>query len=627
MERRKLTKEDIDKVRSIEGFPIGTDEDIIALSDAPFYTACPNPFIEEFVREHGTPYDEATDDYHCEPFAADVSEGKNDPIYNAHTYHTKVPYKAIMRYILHYTKPGDLVFDGFCGTGMTGVAAQMCGHPEPAFKSAIEKNMPNVQWGVRNAILNDLSPAATFIAYNYNKSIDPREFELFAREHLDQCARELGWMYETQHVHENGDPVTGIDGSPLMGKINYTVWSDVFVCPNCSNELVFGDVAYDLKADKVTTDFTCPKCGARLKKDSCEHAHSPEFDPILNSIVVTNKQVPFLINYSVGTKRYNKSPDDYDFEVIEKVREMAKSINYSAQPMMLKGGSNWGEIFRAGYHFGIEYAHQFYTLRNLCAVIKLWNSSEKSEFRWMITAILNYVNKKQSFTGGGGGMPGVLYIASLVQEKNVFDVFSRKIQSMVKAYNELRIPGAFAVGTGSSTALQTIPSNCIDYIFVDPPFGANIMYSEASFLWEDLLRVYTNNTPEAIQSSYQKKALVDYQGLMEKSFSEFVRVLKPGHWITIEFHNSQNAVWNAIQEALLRAGLIIADVRTLDKQQGSFKQVTTNGAVKQDLVISAYKPKDQFVREFETNIGTEETAWAFVRQHLEKIRLFCTDDG
>ncbi|GIW56394.1 MAG: hypothetical protein KatS3mg082_2798 [Nitrospiraceae bacterium] len=56
-----------------------------------------------------------------------MSEGKNDPIYNAHSYHTKVPHKAIMRYILHYTEPGDVVFDGFCGTGMTGVAAQLCG--------------------------------------------------------------------------------------------------------------------------------------------------------------------------------------------------------------------------------------------------------------------------------------------------------------------------------------------------------------------------------------------------------------------------------------------------------------------------------------------------------------------
>lgn len=128
MERRELTKADPDKVRDIEGFPIGTDEDIIALSDAPYYTACPNPFIGDFIKEHGHPYDPETDDYHREPFAADVSEGKNDPDLQRplHSYLTKVPYKAIMRYILHYTDPGDIVLDGFCGTGMTGVAAQMC---------------------------------------------------------------------------------------------------------------------------------------------------------------------------------------------------------------------------------------------------------------------------------------------------------------------------------------------------------------------------------------------------------------------------------------------------------------------------------------------------------------------
>ena len=166
MEERKLTKADIDKVRHIEGFPIAKDEDIIALSRPPYYTACPNPFIADFIAEHGTPYDETTDDYHREPFAADVSEGKNDPIYNAHSYHTKVPYKAIMRYILHYTKPGDIVFDGFCGTGMTGVAAQMCGHPDHEFKEHIEAEMPNAIWGSRRALLNDLSPAATFIAHN-----------------------------------------------------------------------------------------------------------------------------------------------------------------------------------------------------------------------------------------------------------------------------------------------------------------------------------------------------------------------------------------------------------------------------------------------------------------------------
>ena len=122
--REKLKDPDF---RKIEGFPIGKDEDILALSDPPYYTACPNPFIEDFIKNYGTPYDPSIP-YNKKPFAADVSEGKNDPIYNAHSYHTKVPHKAIMRYILHYTQPGNIVFDGFCGTGMTGVAAQLCGN-------------------------------------------------------------------------------------------------------------------------------------------------------------------------------------------------------------------------------------------------------------------------------------------------------------------------------------------------------------------------------------------------------------------------------------------------------------------------------------------------------------------
>lgn len=204
MEPRKLTKEDIDKVRDIEGFPIGTDEDIIALSDAPYYTACPNPFIEEFIKENGTPYDEATDDYHREPFAADVSEGKNDAIYGAHNYHTKVPYKAIMRYILHYTKPGDIVLDGFAGSGMTGVACQMCGSPDTETKMKIKKEMleTDVSWGVRKAVLNDLSVAASFIAYGQNSKIDAQWYVVEAKKVLSECEKEYGWAYRTYHTSE-----------------------------------------------------------------------------------------------------------------------------------------------------------------------------------------------------------------------------------------------------------------------------------------------------------------------------------------------------------------------------------------------------------------------------------------
>lgn len=256
----KLIKEHLDKVRHIEGFPIAKDEDIIALSQPPYYTACPNPFIEDFIKEHGKPYDEATDDYHREPFAADVSEGKNDLVYMAHNYHTKVPYKAIMRYILHYTEPGDIVFDGFCGTGMTGIAAHMCSNPDSKLKTQLEKEIKNIKWGTRKAVLNDLSPAASFITYNYNTLFNSQVFKEEALRVLDECEKEFGWMYETIHVDEKNNVIIGIDGKPIKGRINYIVWSDVLVCPNCSKEIVFWDVAVGNKKKKIKDVFKCNQC-------------------------------------------------------------------------------------------------------------------------------------------------------------------------------------------------------------------------------------------------------------------------------------------------------------------------------------------------------------------------------
>lgn len=161
------------KFRKIEGFPIGEDADILAMSDPPYYTAYPTPFLADLVREWslGKKKDSSTL-YSRNPLAIDVSEGKTDPLYKAHSYHTKVPYKAIVPAILHYTDPGDIILDGFRGSGMTGVAAQVCAHPDPDLKQAVEQarvsaGLPAPVWGPRHAVLNDLSPAATFIAANY----------------------------------------------------------------------------------------------------------------------------------------------------------------------------------------------------------------------------------------------------------------------------------------------------------------------------------------------------------------------------------------------------------------------------------------------------------------------------
>jgi len=626
MEERKLTKEDIDRVRDIEGFPIAKDEDIIALSRPPYYTACPNPFIGDFISEHGTTYDEATDDYHREPFAADVSEGKSDPIYKAHAYHTKVPYKAIMRYILHYTEPGDIVLDGFCGSGMTGVAAQMCGAPDYETKAIFDAEMKGIKWGKRNAIICDLSPAATYISYSYNHKTDINAFQKATEKLLVQCEKEFGWMYETQHT-QDGQIVTGLNGLPIKGMINYTIWSDVFVCPSCSKEIVFWENGVDIEKGKVLDTFSCPHCRSQLSKRDCVRVQETNYDNIMKKVVTTAKQVPVYINYSVGKKRYEKKPDVFDLSLIKKINEM--EVPYWVPTSELPIGYNTEQPKKS---HGVTNIHQFYTKRTLMYLAALFAHAKDPELYVILTKIAMRLTKLYRLTymngcwgAGGGPMGGTLYISSLVKEisvlkqlkENIKDVLT--IKSAGKSYS--------CITTQSTTSLKQFPSNSVDYIFTDPPFGSNLNYSELSFIWEAWLSVYTDNNKEAIINSVQNKALVDYQRLMEQSFCEYFKVLKPGRWITVEFHNSQNSVWNSIQEALLRAGFVVCDVRILDKKQSSFKQTTSAAAVKQDLVISAYKPKESFIRQFSERAGDPEMAWEFVRQHLQNVPIAPDSSG
>ena len=635
--------------RKIEGFPIGEDEDIIKLSDPPFYTACPNPFINDFIKHYGKPYN-PEENYSREPFAADVSEGKNDPIYNAHSYHTKVPHRAIMRYILHYTEPGDIVFDGFCGTGMTGVAAQMCGDKKTVEslcytvledgKILDENGKAFSKLGARYAILNDLSPAATFSAYNYNTPIDAEAFEREAKRILEEVEAECGWMYLTLH-NPTPDQIQkavemlktkgkGFKEDNILpwGKINYTVWSDVFTCPECSGEVVFWEAAVDKDQGKVLTEFQCPHCGATLVKRKLERVMETKYDKAIGQTIKQAKQMPVLINYTFRKKRFEKTPDDFDLALIEHIE--TSDIPYWYPTNRVPKGDKTGDPLK----LGITHVHHFYTKRNLWVLASvsegiknLSNHNTKGRLFWSINSIQNYINKKQSFGGGGGGVSGTLYIPSLIQEKNLFDVYYRKIKKIQKLPIYQKADTNPLISTQSLSYVLKINKESIDYIFIDPPFGGNLMYSELNFLWEAWLKVFTNNKPEAIINKVQRKGLLEYQELMTRCFKEYYRVLKPGRWMTVEFHNSQNSVWNAIQEAIQRAGFVIADVSTLDKHQGTFNQVTSSGAVKQDLIISAYKTNGGLEERFELEAGTEEGVWDFVREHLKRLPVFVEKNG
>lgn len=584
MDYNEDLKSKLPELKKIEGFPIGSDEDILALSEPPYYTACPNPYIADFIKEHGKPYDEATDVYHREPFVGDVSEGKNDPIYNAHSYHTKVPHKAIMKYIEHYTDEGDIVLDGFCGTGMTGVASQLLN---------------------RKAILSDLSPIATFIAYNYNHKVDINDFNKKSIQILDEVEKECGWMYETDHLI-NGKP------SQEKGRINDIIWSDVFCCPFCNNELIFWDVA--VNEGNVKDDYKCESCSAIMKKSNCERLKVSLFDDIIQEYITHSKQVPVQINYTFRNKRFIKKPDKQDILLLEKI--YSAKIPYWVPIRKIHAGFNTNQPIQS---HNFTFVHHFFTKRNLYTLSVFYNKIGNNNFlKFLFTSVLNNLTKRYRYrTTGGGGPSGNLYIPSLSKELNPINAYKAKISSFECLGNDMQIS---LISNQSTTCLTNITNNSIDYIFTDPPFGENIMYSEMNLIWESWLKAHTNSQDEAIMNSTQLKGLLEYNVLMLRSFKEYYRVLKPKRWITVEFHNSSSKVWNGIQDGLAKAGFIIAQVSVLDKMQGSFKQVTAAGSVSNDLVISAFKPESQFENRFLSFAG-KDLETDFIKQFLSQLPI------
>lgn len=651
-ELRKKLKDP--EFRKIEGFPIGEDEDILKLSDPPFYTACPNPWLADFVADWESQKKPKSQGwtYHREPFAADVSEGKNDPVYNAHSYHTKVPHKAIMRYILHFTDPGDIVFDGFCGTGMTGVAAQMCGdrsvveslgyrvEQDGSILQQQENERGEQVWtlfsklGVRFACLSDLSPAATFIANNYNTPILSYVFDREATRILNEVRDECGWMYKSFDA----------DGKQ-NGQLNYMVWSDVFTCPECSSDFAFWDLAVDIENGTVLDDFKCPKCDHWLSKSPAnqksqppkssaqrrpnsskiERAWNTHFDLHLNQLVRQAKQIPVLLNCTSGGKRFEKRPDHFDLELSIKTQNIRCPHRIPTNRLIA------GQETRRNDPIGITHIHHFYTVRNLVTLSSFFNRAP-SWLKWAVTGAIQRGSKQHQIAitrvggskakdGGAtaGHRRGTLYVPSNQIEMNAITLLSDRISAIRKALIKPR-PRQVVIATESTTAR----SNCVeqfDYLFFDPPFGANIAYSELNSLQEAWLGLFTNQLHEAIEDKPQGKCLSDYHLLIRQCFESAYKRLKPGRWMTVEFSNTSAGVWNVIQSALQEAGFIVANVSSLDKKRGGLNAIVGNTAVKQDLAISAYKPNGGFEKRFETEGQTEEGAWDFIRTHLKYLPI------
>ena len=482
--------------RKIAGFPKGDDEAILALSDPPYFTVCPNPFLTDFVKFCNRAPSSVEVLNPRTPFASDVSEGRYAAESLAHSYHTKVPARAIVRYILHYTKPGDIVLDGFAGTGMTAIAAQLCGSLSKAERLEIEKDVPNAVWGKRNAIIADLAPAATFIAANYLHTPSVPNLDRQCDAAIEAVRRATNEYFVTR--------VNPDRGPCFNARIDHTVWSDVFACPNCGAELILWNIAVGADGDIDKSKIHCSSCGSELRGSDLERVPSASYDTLLDATIIRPKSVPVKIDYSFSGGRGAKTPSDEDLEILNQAERTLAAARVPIFKMLFRDGA-WGDMYRSGYHAGTSHFHQFYSARNLIALSALCDAVLRPTVTWgasmLLTATAQKLSRMMRYMSDGIGriQNGVLYFPSLFKETNPVHLLEIAKGQLVKLKREVPLsPEGAIISTSSASDLRGLPDGSVDYVFVDPPFGGNIMYSELNFLWEAWLGVFTNNEPEAI---------------------------------------------------------------------------------------------------------------------------------
>ncbi len=519
-------------------------------------------------------------------FERPLPSSRSGAFYNTFSYPTKISPESIGVYIATMTKPGDTVLDVFSGSGSTGVAALLCEYPTDRMKELAEEFGVKPIWGKRNAVLSELGTYASFASKTITSKVKSSEFKQTVDDFVTRADEEIGDLYKT------------LDPEGNLGIIRYVIWSEVIVCPNCGHEMLYFDQGTKRNPVEFLKEIECPKCKKKHNVDDYSFATEKYQDPILNCSTVRKKRVPAWIYGTTNGKNWDRKATSQDKKTFGRIEH--KLLEYRGTAKRIK----WGELHRSGYHFGIDYLHQFYTERNFYVFHKLWDItniyddeirdalrllllSYNSTHCTLMTRVVAKKNSKDFVLTGA--QSGVLYVSKLPVEKNILLGLKRKAKPFIDAYKLLEnCKGNVTVLNHSSEKLE-LANESIDFIFTDPPFGDFIPYAEVNQINELWLDAVTDRVSEVIISSSQNKGLEEYQVMLGNVFGEMNRVLRKDKKACVVFHAAKAKVWEAFATVINQNRFQIIETNILSKDQASFKQVVSDSSVQGDPIVLLQK--------------------------------------
>lgn len=556
-------------------------DQLIAVPECMYSGDEKNESVHSFIASHlvDSGYDADNDDYQVDPSLGSITASKRTPIYGLHSYDSKKPHTAVEQYIEHFTEPGDLVLDSFVGSGTTAISALLRG---------------------RKCVAIDASPLSTFVTASSCTPVSSSELQTAAERVVARAIAATDSLYETQCAN-----------CQEAGGIKATVYSQTYQCPRCVQTVnLYDAIKASNSAEESGEDFRaiCPRC--------VESGHIEKLSNRLPRL----GYVPVRIEYECqgcDNDAVREHDDTVESELTIFLEDVAKLEELGSVPVadwhptrrMLwndEDEGRWGVLWRP-YHGEIRRVDQFFTDRNLKSLSALLAEIEteveplRSVLRFIFSGFVLSQSKLQRYHPGSTFpnmvAPGLLYVPPMVKEYNTFDWYLGKVRGTLKAFDQLSDvnPEDLIVSTQSAMSLDNVPSDSIDYVFTDPPYSGRIQYGELNFIQEAWLGFEKNwSDEEIIVSKHREIDESEWSEMLHRSMEEVFRVLKPGRWMTLCFHDSSEGTWELVQDILREVGFVAEagdEAVFIDAKQKSLKQITSDKITKRDLVINVRKPR------------------------------------
>lgn len=423
-------------------------------------------------------------------------------MYVWHKYWSRKTWNVVGEHIKAYTKPHQVVFDPFAGSGVVAIEAA--------------RNQ-------RRAIVCDLNPVASLITELTLQPVKTLKLSEAFERVRGRVEKRIAELY-TVHCLKCGRPLVGDcfvrEGDELV-EVRYKG------CPHCEHRCEIG--CRPRKKDiEMLGDFEAKRIMEWYPKNRLCY---PDGEPFKEK------------------QRYDSLDQLFTKRNLRAAAMIYEAIEHEGSPQLRK--------FLLG---------AFSSMIHLCTrMMPVGNPAESNHYTyfsspgwtqhsyWSAPRFMEQ-NVWEKFEGAVNGPQGI------INAKNE----SNELLGEVKVTSDWRkvLAGEadIAVVTDDCVELmKKMPDDSVDYIFTDPPYDASIQYGELSYLWNAWLKAdfrYTETivTHEIIRNERQKKPFEVYHALLNNSFRGFYRMLRPERCLTLTFHNPTFKVRNATVRAGVFSG-------------------------------------------------------------------------